>query len=340
MHRSWVFAIAAFASGSAHARTDARPAAPATSVNVDFWKEMLDPHSIEVGDILTKARELMVRPDQQMINGDTEWAVDARARFFRDARNMLAYARTLSPQNLEVLGLLGAAHDELGDTRSALDAFDALVKVAPADKVPVGVAGRLGAIHMRLGELDAAIHWLRLAQTPLSTTEATPAGPATVNLATALATKGDMNRAIDTLANAIPNGMLGGYSNDVRLVTFALAVHYDRDEQRAAAFTTLDGLQSSMEQYAAWLQNELARMRFPEAEDVHYYRGLLYESLGQYIEARAEWAHYAAAGDLLWRGRALQHIAAIDAERRAHPGPPRLPRALAPASQPTRRPHP
>jgi hypothetical protein len=58
-------------------------------------------------------------------------------------------------------------------------------------------------------------------------------------------------------------------------------------------------------------------MRLAPAEDQHYYLGLLYESVGSYPEARAEWALYAEVPDLPYRARALDHIAAIDAQRRA-----------------------
>jgi hypothetical protein len=57
-------------------------------------------------------------------------------------------------------------------------------------------------------------------------------------------------------------------------------------------------------------------MRFAPAEDQHYYQALLYEVMGNYTEARAEWALYAAA-DMPYRARALEHIAAIDSLRRA-----------------------
>ena len=58
-------------------------------------------------------------------------------------------------------------------------------------------------------------------------------------------------------------------------------------------------------------------MRFAPAEDRHYFYGLLYESAGNYVEARAEWALYAASGESPWRARALDHIHAIDAQRTA-----------------------
>ncbi|MBA3503586.1 MAG: hypothetical protein M4D80_02615 [Myxococcota bacterium] len=331
MRWPWVFAIATAAS-PALARTE--PPVRAAAANVDFWKEMIDPNADEVAAIVTKVRELLMRPDHAL-NGDTDWAVDQRAKFFRDAKNMLVHARKLSPQNAEVLALLGRASDELGDTKAAIEALEACVRVTGLDKIPIDVAGRLGAIQMRIGDVDAALKWLRLAQAPLSLVSA----PSIVNLASALAEKGDTAKAIDTLVSAIPPSMLGNFSNDVTLASFALAVLYDRDEQRAAAFAVLDQMQSGLgQQYAIFVQNELAKLRFPHAEDLHYYRGLLYESVGQYVEARAEWAHYAAAGATPWRARALAHVAAIDAQRRANPGAPPTP--LAPGVPNSRRRHP
>ena len=293
-------------------------AAPASAgPQVDFWKELVEPNADEVNAIIGKARDLMSRPDHAL-NGDTEWAVDTRAKFYRDAKTMLAHARKLSPQNVEVLALFGRASDELGDTKAALDALEQCARLA-GDKTPIDVLGRLGAIHIRLGDNDTALRWLRAAQSPLSTVSVTPI----VNLANLLAARGDTSKAIDTLVNAIPTSMLGNFPSDITLATFALAVIYDRDEQRAAAFAVLDQMQSSLQtQYGIYVQNELAKLRLPNPEDIHYYRGLLYESLGQYVEARAEWAHYAAAGDTPWRRRALDHIALIDAQRRAKPSAP------------------
>jgi hypothetical protein len=106
-------------------------------------------------------------------------------------------------------------------------------------------------------------------------------------------------------------------------VAFALAVQYDRDEQHGAAFEVLDRMQTVLQgQMGALVQTALASMRFAPAEDQHYYLGLLYEAVGSYSEARAEWALYAAAPGLPYRGRALDHIAAIDNQRRATPPAP------------------
>jgi len=151
---------------------------------------------------------------------------------------------------------------------------------------------------------------------------------AIVHLATALAARGEMAAAIHAISSSLPERPLGRVSQEAMILTFALAVFYDRDEQRASAFEVLDHLQAALSaQYQPQLRLELARMRFLPPEDLHYYRALLYESLEQYIEARAEWALYAAAGQPAYRGRALDHIAAIDAQRRANPGakPPQQP---------------
>lgn len=292
---------------------------------------MIEPHADEVNAIVSKARQLMAGPDAAT---DTDWAAEQRARFYRDARNLLAYARRLSPQNAEVLALLGRAADELGDTRGALEALEACVRVTGSDAAMIDVVSRLGAIAIRTGDLDGALRWLRLAQGPLTQVNAL----AIVNLASVLAVKGDTAKAIDTLAGVMPASMLGGdWTSERTLTTFALAVLYDRDEQRASAFAVIDSMQNGLgPQYAANVQNELARIRLPSPEDIFYYRGLLYESLGQYVEARTEWAHYVAVGEAAWRDRARAHIVAIDAQRRANPAVPAQDN-LNPLLQPNRR---
>ena len=109
------------------------------------------------------------------------------------------------------------------------------------------------------------------------------------------------------------------YSTEAALVAFALAVQYDRDEQHGAAFEVLDRMQTRAAGPDGDAGADVSSRRCGSrpAEDQHYYLGLLYEAVGNYTEARAEWALYAAAGDLPYRGRALDHIAAIDALRRA-----------------------
>jgi hypothetical protein len=141
-----------------------------------------------------------------------------------------------------------------------------------------------------------------------------------VYLSTALAARGEIVPAIEALQRSIPTSM-GYFNPEATLISFALAVLYDRDEQRGAAYHVLDQMQGNLNtMYTTQLEPQLTKFRFVPAEDKHYYLALFYESIGHYIEARAEWAHYAAAGDTPWRGRALDHISAIDKQRRANPG--------------------
>jgi tetratricopeptide (TPR) repeat protein len=302
--------LAAFASP-----VGAKPAAPVVAETGDFWREVIEPNGDQVKALIVKARTAMQQPDNAAITSDSDWAVDQRMRFYRDAFNLLRAARKLSPDNTEVLAMLGRAADEIGKTREAIDALEACVRVLGPDKSGTEVTGRLGAIYLRLGDRDAAVRWLRYAQGPINTTSV-----ALVHLANALAARGEITAAIDTLQNAIGTQAIGYYGSDVTIVAFTLAVIYDRDEQRAAAFETLDHMQATLQQqYSQQLQNELGKLRFAPAEDQHYYLGLLYESLGHYTEARAEWALYAASGDSPWRGRALDHITSIDKQRRVNP---------------------
>jgi hypothetical protein len=138
-----------------------------------------------------------------------------------------------------------------------------------------------------------------------------------VHLATALALRGEVVQATEVLQRAVPSSV-PYFNPEATLVAFALAVLYDRDEQRSAAFHVLDQMQISLTQmYSSQLEQQLGKFRYTPGEDRHYYMGLFYESIGEYVEARAEFALYAAAGDTPWRARALDHIAAIDKQRRA-----------------------
>ncbi len=277
----------------------------------DIWQRALEPHGPAVQKLLAKATEAIARADR----GGLDWAIDQRTAYFVDAFHLLTAARELSPDNVDVLSLYAEAADEIGKTREALEALERVIRLVGPDKARIDVVGRLGAIKLRLGDRDAAIHWLRY------TENASVLGNSEwlIYLATALAERGDVTPAIEALRHLIPSS-IPYFNDDVALVAFSLAVLYDRDEQRGAAFDVLDHMQANLNQmYALKLQQRLGRFRFVPAADRHYYLALFYESLGEYIEARAEWALYVASGDSPWRARAIDHLAAIDAQRRHDP---------------------
>lgn len=313
MRRSWLLCVLLAASSAA---ADPRPVARRDTGSL--WGKIADPHGAEVRSLVAKAQTAMGRADEAL-GTDAEWATDERARFYRDAYNLCAYARKLAPENLAALAAFARAADELGKTTEALQALQLSVRLTGADKASLDVAARLGAIQLRLGDLDAAVRWLRLAQQPgvVGTLEQ---AHALVHLANALTARGELAAAIFTLSNALPDRATGIATPAATIVAFALAVLYDRDEQRAEAFAIFEQLQAAATMmFEPQLQFALAQLPFAPAEDVHYYRALLYEVQGNYIEARAEWTHYAASFPP-YRGRALDHVAAIDAKRRARRG--------------------
>jgi tetratricopeptide (TPR) repeat protein len=293
------------------------PQPPADPDRGNFWRDMIAPHKDEIDMILLKARQAISTADMALYSDYDPTGLE-RARFYREVYGMLKYARKLAPDNLEVLRLLGQTADEHGRTREAIEALQVAVHIAGIEDAGIDVTGRLGIIYLRLGKLDEAIRYLRAAQQPVLAGQPLTAYVA-VHLSNALAARGQMTEAIDVLANNIP-AQVQYYANELTLVSFALAVQYDRDEQRGAAFDVLDRMQTVLQgQLGAMVQNVLAGMRFAPAEDRHYYYGLLYEAAGHYTEARAEWALYASVIDAPYRRRALEHIKAIDALRRAAP---------------------
>ena len=302
----------------ADARTPRRvPNAIAGSVpdpNAGFWRDILEPHSEQVHHLLAVARNMQQQADSAQY-GDYDPTGEQRARYYVQIFGIMRYAHRLAPENLEVMRLLGEAADQLGRTRQALDVLEAAVRLVGPERAGPEITGRLGGIYLRLGRTDDAIRYLRIAQGPV-----TPANPISAQvvvwLADALAARGELDEAIDVLSTSLPQNV-PFYSNEVALVGFALAVQYDRDDQRGAAFEMLDRMENALQAqtFAGQVQNGLAFMRWAPPEDQHYYQALLYETMGHYTEARAEWALYAAAGDLPFRARALEHIAAIDKQR-------------------------
>ncbi len=310
--------ISLAASRGADARRAPAPP-PVASTDGDFWRDVVEPNADEVRTIVNAARNA-IRIADEALQSDSEWAVDQRMRYFADAFGMLRYARRLSPENTDVLAMLGRSADELGKTKIAIEALEACMQITGPDKANPEVVGRLGSIYLRLGDRNTAIRWLRLVSGSLKPESA----QGFVHLANALAARGEVTAAVDTLVNALPAQNMSFFSQELTLAAFTLAMIYDRDEQRSAAFEVLDRMKSALQHsFGTQVQNVIATMRFAPAEDQHYYQGLLYEAMDQYAEARASFALYAASGDTPWRARALEHVRAIDAHRKNPPKPPK-----------------
>jgi tetratricopeptide (TPR) repeat protein len=316
--RRFLLALVLAAAGPARAEVVAEPQMP--SVDPDrgnFWREITEPHKEEINVILFKAMQAIVQADATLV-ADYDSSGEGRMRILRDVNGMLRYARRLAPDNLEVLRMYAQTSDAIGKTRQAIDALHAAIDLVGPDRAGPEITGRLGEIYLRIGEVDDAIRYLRIAEGPI-----VPGSPITgqvlVHLATALAQKGLTSDAIEVLASALPTSV-AYYSNEMQVVAFALAVMYDRDEQRGLAFETLDKMHGALQdQMGSSVQAALASLRFAAPDDRQYYYGLLYEAVDNYPEARAEFALYAAAGDLPYRRRALDHVAAID--KRPHTDP-------------------
>jgi hypothetical protein len=302
-------------SATGEAQRSRRPPPTPPPANAgDFWREVIEPNGDRVNALLEKARESQRQLDHTYGYDYGDYSADQKVQVYRTMYRLARRARKLAPDNTEVLAMLGQAADELGKTREAIEALDAYVKLVGTDKASSDITGRLGAIYLRLGERDTAIRYLRHSQGNHT---------AQIHLANAFAARGEMSAAIDTLLAIMPTSFQQygyGTTTEANIVAFALAVVYDRDEQRGAAFEILEKMQTQMQaHYAQNVMSEIAKLRFAPADDQHYFQALLYESTGQYIEARAAWAHYAAAADAPWRSRALEHIAEIDRQRKKDP---------------------
>ena len=302
----------ALAMVAAPVRAD-RPAEPdeTTGHSGSFWRDVAEPHRDEVESLLGRCRRAIAELDGAEIV-DVSPTPAARQALLRDLVNVLRYARKLEPDNLDVLRMLANVADDAGDARQAREALHAIVDLVGEEHAGAEALDRIGVAAIDAGRLDDAIHALRIAQGP-AFPDLPVAARVLVHLATALALAGHTADAIETLAGALPASS-SFEPDELALVGFALAVQYDRDEQRGAAFEILDRMKMSLgDQLAPALQQALARMRFAPAEDERYYRALMDEVVGDVPEARTEWLLYAADEAAPYRRRALDHVHALDA---------------------------
>ncbi len=306
------------------ARAD-RAAVPDDQAHSDsFWRDVVEPHHDEVYSLLARCR----RAVEGLASADAPPPAATRRALSADLVNVLRYAHKLEPDNLDVLRMLAEVADDAGDARQAREALHAIVDLVGEEHAGADALDRIGVAAIDAGRFDDAIRVLRIAQGPIGSLPA--ASHVLVHLATALALAGHTSDAIDALAGALPTAP-AFEADELALVGFALAVQYDRDEQRGAAFEVLDRMKVSLgDQLAPALQNALARMRFAPAEDERYYRALMDEVVGDVPEARTEWLLYAADDAAPYRRRALDHARALDTQGRVR----KVPLLIAPPPPP------
>lgn len=283
---------------------------------LEFWEQAIEPHAAEVRIVLDKIN-LIVQQLPYLYDSDP--AGQTRQQTIDDGIGMLRYARRLTPLNADVLRNLGSLADEGGHAELALEAYAAYLAETHDDSdVPAEVYMRLGRIRARLRDYEHAVHDLRKALVANVTTggyspfQYSP-GHTMVALSSSLAASGRLADAVDTLRTYLTR--IPYYGDESAIQTgFALAVSYDRDEQRSNAFEMLDLLISANQgNYGVAAYNALSRLSFTPAIDQHYYFALLYESLDYLAEARTEWSAYArGGGEALFADRALDHVTAID----------------------------
>ncbi len=277
----------------------------------DFWLDVITPHHKEIDQLVTKADTTVTAADAAIAAGGIEWAHDE----LRTAFGAMTYARSLAPDDIDVLAAYAAVSDRLGRTDDAVAALQRALTVGGADGVPPSVTGQLGTIYLRRGQLDDAIHYLELAQGGNDEDDARY----TIALSNALAQRGRSREATDVLLDSVPPDFSSSPTTGGTMVELALAVRYDRIEQRSDAFETIDRIATAMQgqELLEYLDSALGAMRFAPAADRHYYLGMVYEVTGFGLEARAEFALYAATAGAPYRKRALDHIAALDRVSRA-----------------------
>jgi tetratricopeptide (TPR) repeat protein len=281
------------------------PAAPKD----DFWREVVAPHGDEIQAILQKA-QMALQQAAQCTSQDCDATGEGRTKLLDDVYGMLRYARKLDPRQTDVLNYLGWAAEESGRASAAVEAYQAyFAEMKPDATIPGDIHVRIGRAYLRLGRSEDAIRHFRSALQPGVGYGPVATAPAYLGLT--LMNEGRIGDAIDELNANVNLQQMWGPEPLQAILT--LVVAYDRDEQISAAFQILDSMQNQLStSYSQYLQMAVSTMVFVPAHDQHYYLGLVYESQGYFAEARNEWLLYSQAEGAPYRGRALDHVAAID----------------------------
>jgi len=288
-------------SGAARAGAVADPP-PLPLPEHDFWRDVLEPHAVEITEVLRLVHDGEVQIASYAERGRAD--ATSHQRMLVEMRGMLRYAFVLAPEDPRVLDLGAEVLHALGLTDDARDLYRAALRARPE---PANMEARLGLLDLRRGDRDALPH-LVAATGPEALTSVDNAS-ALLAVANLAARGGDVAAAADLLGATNDRGDRAASV----LAAFALAVLYDRDEQLGKRDDLIHDLRVRYEgDYGDRVAQAIALGRLPDPEDHFYYQALLYESAGALLEARAEWAHYAAVPDAPWRDRPSAHIRAID----------------------------
>ncbi|MCG8418501.1 MAG: hypothetical protein MJE77_11215 [Proteobacteria bacterium] len=274
-----------------------------------LWQRLATPHAQEIQVILTHGRTLYERALGPTYHPDDE---DLRRRLLADAHGMLRHARKLAPHNLEVIELLAYVDDASGNVGDALTGYRTYVAGKKADRIPLGLCLKFGALLARAEQSAEAIDRLRQCADvplPLRDEDSRQKQSQALLLLSMLYIHSDqIDEGIDVLLRR-------SESMSDSTVYFALAVAYDKDEQVTRAYEILDRKLGAMAEDLIFstVAERLLEQTFAPAVERHYYFALLYESRGLFPEARHEWHTYVRSGERArFRKRAQKHIRAID----------------------------
>lgn len=301
--------LLAFAGLAGHAPAAAAPGPdPDARDHGDFWAEVVSPNHDELLGIKAQLRDAL-----SIAAGD--WNPDHRAALLREATRLARHARTLDPDDAELVFYLGALADDAGSAVLAQRMLTQFTAGATRGPLRGEALLRLGRLALRQGSPAHAIGPLRQAVAERADRRVTTI--ATVHLADALDAAGRTSAAIDLLSQRVA-AATGNWDNEEALLVLALAVLYDRDEQISQAFELITRAQRALDgAYAERLEAGLALAPPVPAAELHYHRAFLYETAGFVHEARAEWAAYVRIGTGRSVARARAHLAALDDQLRA-----------------------
>lgn len=296
--------------GLAHADRYYPEPTTASGPKDEFWREVVAPHGDEIAMIIGKVGTGWSYATQ-CNTSDCDVTGENKAKLLDELYGMLRYARRLDPRQTDVLMWLGQVAEESGRSAAAVEAYQAyFAELDPDTNPPVDHYVRFGRAYLRLGRWEDGIRQFRAGMGG-GYGQAAAVG----YLGNALMNTGRIADAVDTLA---PHANVQNPWDTFALQpVLTLIVAYDRDEQINRAYEMLDALQMQLtSSYLQYVQQAISMMSFVPAYDVHYFQALFYESQGLFLEARTEWLTYAQSEGAPYRGRALDHVAAIDELRK------------------------